>query len=376
MFAACRAQWQGENYSLYWVLLEHKMHRFYVLMFQIALLDWQGAQMHRYQFTHLFAQRDPMLCGACMLPTKALPSHTCSAVAQLAVTSRQALKGWPVIIPSPALTHWHLQHNYYLTSYKNTVQKVRYTAPLVQFTFSTWNLPSFPWFEVENEALQHWVDRSWASVTSLRETGVSSLDLGKTVVPIVMVMVNRWVTVKRSSFHNHDPRSSDFSQYKPVGSAGRLHCMTSLWLLGTAPPSALLLRTHCLPPTAPNWAPAQKQSRADSSVPGAGALSSWKLLPQQPSETIAGAPPQALDSPRQGALCPTRCWAHLPFLLPDMFNQPHCPGKATWEQACGLFFGPAAKFSAAQMTFFKGAREWAEQALFWFDLSPCLVIIS
>lgn len=221
MFAACRAQWQGENYSLYWVLLEHKMHRFYVLMFQIALLDWQGAQTHRYQFTHLFAQRDPMLCGACMFPTKALPSHTCSAVAQLAVTSRQALKGWPVIIPSPALTHWHLQHNHYLTSYKNTVQKVRYTTLLVQFTFSTWNLPSFPWFEVENEALQPWVDRSWASVMSLREIGVSSLDLGKTVVPIAMVMVNRWVTVKRSSFHNHDHRSSDFSQYKPVGPAGR-----------------------------------------------------------------------------------------------------------------------------------------------------------
>lgn len=85
MFAACRAQWQGENYSLYWVLLEHKMHikSFYALMLQFALPGWQGAPTYRYQLTHLVLQRG-IQCHMAHVSCWGTFSHTCSAAAQIA----------------------------------------------------------------------------------------------------------------------------------------------------------------------------------------------------------------------------------------------------------------------------------------------------
>lgn len=106
MFAACRAQWQRENYSLYWVLLEHKMHikSFYALTVQFVLPDWQGAPTHWY---HLSCREESSATQS-MFPADALSPHTCSDAAQLATTACLPLKGWFVIIPSPSLTHWHV----------------------------------------------------------------------------------------------------------------------------------------------------------------------------------------------------------------------------------------------------------------------------
>lgn len=85
MFAACRAQWQRENYSLYWVLLEHKMHikSFYALTVRFVLPDWQGAPTHWY---HLSCREESSATQS-MFPADALSPHTCSDAAQLATTA-------------------------------------------------------------------------------------------------------------------------------------------------------------------------------------------------------------------------------------------------------------------------------------------------
>lgn len=163
MFTACRVQWQGENYSLYWVLLEHKKHRFYVLMLQIALLDWQGAQTHQYQYTHLFCTEGSEAAQHVSYQGSSQPHlQGCSIVADRPVLKKK--KKNPVIIPCSTLTCWHLQHNHYPALYKTTVQKARCAGLLVQFTFSIWNL--LPWSDVRWK-MGHYSAAVWAKDESL-----------------------------------------------------------------------------------------------------------------------------------------------------------------------------------------------------------------
>lgn len=109
MFAACRAQWQGENYSLYWVLLEHKMHiKPFLCPHTPVCSAWLTRCTNILVSLYTSFCRQESSVTRHMLPTEALSHHTCSAAAQLATTDCLPLKGWSVIIPYPSLTQWHV----------------------------------------------------------------------------------------------------------------------------------------------------------------------------------------------------------------------------------------------------------------------------
>lgn len=298
MFTACRVQWQGENYSLYWVLLEHKKHRFYVLMLQIALLDWQGAQTHQYQYTHLF----------CTEGSEAAQHVSYEG------SSQPHLQGCSIVADRPVLkkTLWS-----FLALHSHAdICSITITQPCTKLQCKRLGVLDC-WYNLHlafgTSSLGLMWGGKWGATVLLCEQKMRACYEPQGSWGIRLTALARWWLVKNKWWWTEEQLLS------------HSHCWDSYR------PRELLNSSHSrlwrgqLPKLLMAWG---REHQATSEVPGPPFCAGW-----------------------HAELC--------------------CPGRSAWEQACGLFFGTVAKSCVAWMTFFKGAREWAEQVLFGFT---CLLI--